>query len=105
MKDIYKFFFQNLLPLFLKGEYSTVFDTSLKFILNYFNLNVSAHNSALNSASNRYNNFNEDNPHITPNQFPGTAGIGRGSHTGPDAHSSGDFFVAPHSVVNNQIQS
>lgn len=107
VKDISNFFFQNLLPLFLRGEYSTVFDTSLKFIFNYFNMNVSAHNSAMNSVSNRFNNFNDDNPNITSNQFLGTTDTGGGSYiyTGSDAHSLGNFFVAPHSVVNNKIQS
>lgn len=39
VKDFSPFFFQELLPLFLKGEYSAVFDTSLKFIFSYFNMN------------------------------------------------------------------
>lgn len=38
VKEFSSFFFQVLLPLVLKGEYSAVFDSSLKFILNFFKL-------------------------------------------------------------------
>lgn len=99
-KDIANFFFQNLLPLILKGEYSSVLDSSISFILDYFHSSNNAQLRDPGPANNLYGNTNNGNNYITSCHFPGSSDSFESSPRRGEFHSSEYSYTPNYSEIN-----
>lgn len=102
VKEFGSFFFRELLAFFLRGEYGIVLDSSLKFILNYFNLSAPVAQSGFtgdprgstyidNSNLNSANHNNASPPHSQPN----TTAHANFRHVIDSSHSDGSQHIQP----------
>lgn len=100
-KDIANFFFQNLLPLILKGEYSSVLDSSISFILDYFHSSAIAQPKDPRSPSDHYNNAYTGEDTTSSRHPPGFSGSFESSSRLGESYNSDHLYTPSYPGTNS----